>query len=214
MKNKGIIFGILLFFVVITIGYALLSGNINITSTANVNPLDMDLQLDYGIIPYGDNSILITTTQNGHSDESISCSGMTCSYNVAFNMPGAIQAFYIQITNNSIFDVRMKQINVESRYDGSNYDSSMGMFSIYKNGKDNLISSNRLYTGAASAVEPDSNNLEIDGNEICDNSSCYLKKDGGVYTIAISELVGDSSGSNVLDFSANRTFEFVFEQVN
>ena len=50
MKNKAVIFGILLFLVVITIGYALLSGNINVTSTANINPVDINLTYDYGII--------------------------------------------------------------------------------------------------------------------------------------------------------------------
>lgn len=216
MKNKVVIFGILLFLVVITIGYALLSGNINVTSTANINPIDMDLEYEYGVIPYGEGSFIIDTTETGHSNESITCSGTTCTYSVDFSMPGAVQDFYIQITNNSSFDVRLKRVIVNSSYTGNPATSNDGVFMVYSTGIDNLIAGNltqyALRGGIFSSSMP---SLEITDEEICNgHNECYIRDNGGVYTIVIAEMPQETEGSNTLNYSVTRTMTFEFEQYN
>lgn len=215
MRNKGVIFGILLFLAVITIGYALLSGNINVSSTANINPTDISLELEYGVVPYGDNSFSTSTTETGHSNESISCSGMRCSYSVAFNNSGAIQAFYVQVTNNSSFDVKIKQVNINSEYTGSIKNGSSAVFGVYRRSKAELVqSSDRLGVMIINPDLPSTDNMEISGDEFCNKPSCYMSKNGGVYTIGIAEMATGNEKTNKLDYGVTRTFDIVFEQVS
>lgn len=216
MKNKKIIFGILLFLVTISIGYALLSGNINVNSTANVNPIDMDLSLEYGVVPYGDLAFSKTTTETGHSNETISCSDMSCTYSVDFDRPEAVQDFYIQITNNSNFDVKLKQITVTSNYTGEKNNQSDGMVIVYNTKKENLGSHNVAnYVLTGTLFNPQSPNLVITEDEICQTGkNCHMSANGGAFTIGIAEQPFADDASNEINYSVTRTMSFEFEQYN
>lgn len=220
MKNKAVIFGILLFLVVITIGYALLSGNINVSSTANINPTDINLTYDYGIIPYGDDTFNTNTSQSGHSNESITCSGSNCTYSVAFNLTESIQVFYIEVTNNSSFAVRLNQVTINSKYEGTTPNHAMGIIGIYNSTKEalnkNNIDSNRLVVKTISHASSDTDNIVISANEICDPSKgtyCILEP-GHSYTIGIAEGTFNLGNENHMDFSVSRTINFEFQQYN
>lgn len=220
MKNKGIIFGILLFLTVITIGYALLSGNINVTSTANINPVDINLTYDYGIIPYGDDTFNTNTSQSGHSNESITCSGSNCTYSVAFNLTESVQVFYIEVTNNSSFAVRLNQVTINSKYEGATPNHALGIIGIYNSTKEALnksnIDSNRLVVKTISHASSDTDNIVISANEICDPSkgvSCLLDPNDS-YTIGIAESTWNYGNENYMDFSVSRTINFEFQQHN
>lgn len=213
-KYSKLILIMLICLVIISIGYALLSGNVTFTSSAKLNPTKLDLQLEYGVVPYGDPSFSLSTTQTGHSNESISCSDTTCSYNVSFDTPGARQDFYVQITNNSVFDVRIKQVNVKTNYSGERSGEGTTVVGIYSKKKSELTSSSDRITVLPVSSSLNTDNVEISGDEICKTSSCYLKKDGGVYTFGISESAVGDDNTNVLKYNLSRTFEFIFEQVN
>ncbi len=220
MKNKAVIFGILLFLVVITIGYALLSGNINVTSTANINPVDINLTYDYGIIPYGDDTFNTNTSQGGHSNESITCSGSNCTYSVAFNLTESVQVFYIEVTNNSSFAVRLNQVTINSKYEGATPNHALGIIGIYNSTKEALnksnIDSNRLVVKTISHASSDTDNIVISANEICDPSkgvNCLLDPNDS-YTIGIAELTWNYGNENYMDFSVSRTINFEFQQHN
>lgn len=216
MKKEKVIFGILLFLVTISIGYALLSGNINVNSTANVNPIDMDLSLEYGVVPHGDPAFSVQTTETGHSNETISCSGMNCTYSVEFDRPGAVQDFYIQITNNSSFAVRLKRIVVNSSYIGTNSTQTDGLFIVYSTSKDNLGGNNlNKYGLGGGTFTPKTPNLEITDEKLCERQSeCYMRSNGGVYTIGIAEMPYNEVDSNTMNYSVTRTMSFEFEQYN
>ena len=220
MKNKDIIFGILLFLTVITIGYALLSGNINVTSTANINPVDINLTYDYGIIPYGDDTFNTNTSQGGHSNESITCSGSNCTYSVAFNLTESVQVFYIEVTNNSSFAVRLNQVTINSKYEGATPNHALGIIGIYNSTKEALnksnIDSNRLVVKTISHASSDTDNIVISANEICDPSkgvNCLLDPNDS-YTIGIAESTWNYGNENYMDFSVSRTINFEFQQHN
>ncbi len=220
MKNKAVIFGILLFLVVITIGYALLSGNINVTSTANINPVDINLTYDYGIIPYGDDTFNTNTSQGGHSNESITCSGSNCTYSVAFNLTESVQVFYIEVTNNSSFAVRLNQVTINSKYEGATPNHALGIIGIYNSTKEALnksnIDSNRLVVKTISHASSDTDNIVISANEICDPSkgvNCLLDPNDS-YTIGIAESTWNYGNENYMDFSVSRTINFEFQQHN
>lgn len=220
MRNKGVIFGILLFLAVITIGYALLSGNINVSSTANINPIDINLTYDYGIIPYGDDTFNTKTSQGGHSNESISCNGSDCTYSVAFNLTESIQVFYIEVTNNSSFAVRLNQVTINSRYEGTTPNHALGILGIYNSTKEalnkNNIDRNRLVTKTMSHASSDTDNIVISASEICDPSKgayCILDPNDS-YTIGIAESTFNFGNENHMDFSVSRTINFEFRQFN
>lgn len=220
MKNKAVIFGILLFLVVITIGYALLSGNINVTSTANINPVDINLTYDYGIIPYGDDTFNTNTSQGGHSNESITCSGSNCTYSVAFNLTESVQVFYIEVTNNSSFAVRLNQVTINSKYEGATPNHALGIIGIYNSTKEALnksnIDSNRLVVKTISHASSDTDSIVISANEICDPSkgvNCLLDPNDS-YTIGIAESTWNYGNENYMDFSVSRTINFEFQQHN
>lgn len=213
-KYSKLILIMLICLVIISIGYAIFSSNINITSSAKLNPTKLDLQLEYGVVPYGDPSFSLSTTQTGHSNESISCSDTTCSYNVSFDTPGARQDFYVQITNNSVFDVKIKQVNVKTNYTGEKSGEGTTIIGIYSKKKSELTSSNNRITALPISSSLNTDNVEISGDEICKTSSCYLKKDGGVYTFGISESALGDDNTNTLKYNLTRTVEFIFEQVN
>lgn len=216
MKKEKVIFGILLFLVTISIGYALLSGNINVNSTANVNPIDMDLSLEYGVVPYGDLAFSKATTETGHSNETISCSDMSCTYSVDFDRPEAVQDFYIQITNNSNFDVKLKQITVTSNYTGEKNNQSDGMVIVYNTKKENLGSHNVAnYVLTGTLFNPQSPNLVITEDEICrTGKNCHVSANGGAFTIGIAEQPFADDASNEINYSVTRTMSFEFEQYN
>jgi len=87
---------------------------------------------------------------------------MNCTYSVEFDRPGAIQDFYIQITNNSSFAVRLKRIVVNSSYIGTNSNQTDGLFVVYSTSKDNLGGNNlNKYGLGGGTFTPKTPNLEI-----------------------------------------------------
>lgn len=213
IKNGKYIIIILTLLVTFAIGYALFSGNVKVSTSVNVDPTSIDIDLTCGTIEKTDaiNTDNYYTTQSGVEAPETNCSGYNAQWSANYLYPGASQGYWYQITNNSSFDVLLKNVEIsgndDTNKDDSGSDIIQGGLLIYNKTKDKLTSYNSNMVSLTVITINGSGELK------CLNSKCIMHP-GDSYTIGIKEYVNEHFTGNNLNLTVKRTIKFGIEQYN
>ncbi len=108
-KKRGIIIGVLALFVVMVVGYALFSENIEIKGTATAKgEFDMAVSCVTGLDPkFGSISEVGLEPEGGYKNDSCTVADNTVTLNVDFEYPFARRYFTIKMTNTGTIDATL-----------------------------------------------------------------------------------------------------------
>ena len=152
MKNKKIIVVIAaVCLLVISVGYALFSSNLNISGTASASgEFDFTATCTPGFsseVPETMESMTslwddsISKTENGYSDDTCTVNSKDVNMKVNFKYPGAMRLFTVKVTNTGSIPMQLDTDNVDSVASGSNY-LTFVLPGVYKNDDNTNLNAN------------------------------------------------------------------------
>lgn len=205
-KNNKLILVLLICLVTFAIGYALFSGNVSISSTIGVDPVDINISTTCSTVKYGEQYNSLVYTTEGIQNAQINCSGNNVQISATHLYPGTKQSYLVNITNNSNFDIIIKGMTVEGNV-GNNYENK------------------RIFDGTALIYSPSSSqpvglgiyNLEQDTENIKNGLACIKESDcvispGETYTITFTDTLNESLTGNEMDITISRIMKINIEQ--
>ena len=152
MKNKKIIVVIAaVCLLVISVGYALFSSNLNISGTASASgEFDFTVTCTPGFsseVPETMESMTslwddsISKTETGYSDDTCTVNSKDVNMKVNFKYPGAMRLFTVKVTNTGSIPMQLDTDNVDSVASGSNY-LTFVLPGVYKNDDNTNLNAN------------------------------------------------------------------------
>lgn len=207
-KYSKLILVILICLVTFSIGYALFTGNVSISSTAKLDPTDINISTQCGVIEYSNslNEDEYYTSSSGVEQPVINCSGTNVQWSTHYLYPGASQGYWIEVTNNSNFDVKFKTIEVLGNDNNVEdvKENTQGVIYIFDKPKSE-ISSNSLPIDFELLEKNVSNSVK------CSNNTCVLNSNN-TFTLLIKEYVNSNITGTDLNMQASRTVKLGLEQ--
>ena len=195
MKNKKIIVVIAaVCLLVISVGYALFSSNLNISGAASASgEFDFTATCTPGFsseVPDTLDNLAsnfnesVSKTENGYSNDTCSVSGKNVSIGVNFKYPSAMRSFTIKVTNTGSIPMKFDFENVKVEEPNSNY-LILGLTAVYKGGS----------------------NVNV---ALSDNPELKLQPKESAYIIFISAWLNDDTTNNgkELSFTSKTTLPF------
>ena len=216
-KYSKLILIILICLVTFAIGYALFSGNAKISSSIAVDATDINVNTTCGVINVDDslNSDYTTNdnyTTSGVENAQINCSGTNVQWSANYLYPGAAQGYWVELTNNSNFDVIIQGIEVSGNENNSAEGQSEifgGDIYIYDGPKDEIKNILTHKVGLGIFSSKDNSFLGCVYNE----EDCVIPK-GETYTLTFREDLNEKLKSNSMNYTVNRTLKIGLEQYN
>lgn len=232
-KRKNIIFiACLSFLLVLSIGYALFSENINVSgssksqATFNITTtctkgLPSNIQTKLGL-----SDLELLTLNRGYSSDTCTVSGNNVTIGATFEYPTASRLFTIKMTNNSTMDAMLKlnteddpeyaflsQAQIVATTSSGSYTYTYGVKDSYYELAERIWLSNRVLIDLT--YEQDLNgNLSQDFSdpvyEDADGVYIKLKKGYSIYFVIMTKWEGEHYDSAYDDYSITSTAEFVF----
>lgn len=198
MKNKKITVVIVaVCLLVISVGYALFSSNLNISGTASASG-DFDFTatctpgfssevpdtLDNLASNFNDS---VSKTENGYTSDTCTVNGKDINIGVNFKYPGSMRSFTVKVTNTGSIPMKFDFENVKVEEPNSNY-LILGLTAIYKDGSNVNIASN-------------------------DNPELKLQSKESAYIIFISAWIKDDTTNNGNELSFKTKYTLPFKQL-
>lgn len=198
MKNKKIIVVIAaICLLVISVGYALFSSNLNVSGTASASgEFDFTATCTPGFsseVPDTLDNLAsnfnesVSKTENGYSNDTCTVKGKDINMGVNFKYPNAMRSFTIKVTNTGSIPMKFDFENVKVEEPNSNY-LILGVTAIYK-GDSNV---NILLT---------------------DNLELKLQPKENAYIVFISAWLNDDTTNNGKELSFKTKYTLPFKQL-
>lgn len=203
-KYSKLILVILICLVTFAIGYALFSGNVSISSTIGVDPVDINISTTCSTVEYGKQYTSLVYTTEGTENAQISCSGNSVQLSATHLYPGTKQSYLVNITNNSNFDIIIKGMQVSG-----NINNNLDGKPIF-DGFAYIYSGTKLVGIGEYGLENDTEYLK-NGLGCIKETDCIIHP-GSTFTIGFTDTLNENLTGNDMDITMSRTMEINVEQ--
>ena len=213
-RNK-IFVGCLALLLVMVLGYALFSQNLNITGTAKAQgDFSLAITCQPGMPANLVESVKLATTDwvddNGYYDDSCTVNGDAVTYSTKLKYPGAVRYFTLKVKNQSNIDAIYDE---DGKYEWTFYENENG--TLKKVSSDSGMSYSKIFP---IGVEDKEGNIYLIGSDDAGLNNAYnsetgaLKPGATLYILTLAFVPNDLTAKKEFLFEWTLTSKITFKQ--